>query len=246
MDRLVLKLDGRDRAARVARVARIIVRERVDAVRAEHGRDWSDREAYDDHVSWLRGLDARVDGDKVDPVVVIRPYWQPRPGYGAGTAASILDAAVVRVEDSLGERVPCQIADVDGGGASVQWERKPNLERWHAYLGSWPGRAPMVAVDFEGRTFYLNWDAQHMAVYVANRFAFRHGVGRMAHAHNLLLLAKHLRVDTYTVSRLVMVVAWDHCGVSVERNQALRILSEDEERAVTASGVRVHPVGARS
>lgn len=243
MDKLVLTLDGRERAARVARVAGIIIRELVDAVRAEHGRDWSDRDRYDEFVEFLRGLEARVEGDKTDPVVVIVPRCHP--GRWKGTAASVLDSAIVRVEDKTGDRVPCHIEEALDGRVLVQWERKLNLERYHTYMRSWQMRAPMIAVDFEGRTFYLNWDAQHMAVYVANRYCFRHDVGRRAHAHNLLLLAKHLGVDTYTVSRLVNVVAWDRCGVSVERNQALRILSEDDERAIAASKVRVHPVGAR-
>lgn len=236
---MMLAYDGDDRAELIARMAPVVARERADHAAAD---DWASAQARDDFVTMLRSMEAWTEGPAWDRVVTVRPRMCPADGYWTGVAAEVLDAASGRVDDEAGDSFTFEHGRIEDDpssayGARLVCARKANLER--VFHPMWGGYDPMVAVTLDEITYYLNWSAQRLAVTVANRYAYRHSFSRRVFGHNLLMLAEHLGVDTVTAVRLAWIVAPDHCGVDLERNQALRILSDGEERAVHASGVFV-------
>jgi hypothetical protein len=229
---MLLKLDGADRAERIAEMVRVVAQERADWATMD---DWADADVRAEFVAMLRSMQAWTTGPEWDRVVEVRPRLRPDGDYWTGTAAAVLDTAAGRVDDELGDTYTFdhgRIEDIPGShGARLVCERKPNLQR--AFYDLWRGYAPMVAVDLDGVTYHLNWSQQRLAVTVANRYAYRHDFSRKVFGYNLLLLARVLDVDTVTAVRLSWLVAPDHCGVYLERNTALRIVDAEEELAVT-------------
>jgi hypothetical protein len=236
---MMLAYDGDWRAELIARTVPVVARERADHAAVD---DWASAQARDDYVMMLRGMEAWTEGPEWDRVVVVRPRMCPADGYWTGVAGEILDVAADRVDTEAGDSFTFEhgrIEDDPGSkyGARLVCARKPNLER--AFHPLWHGYDPMVAVVLDGVEYFLGWSAQRLAVTIANRYPWRHDFSRKVFAHNLLLLANHLGIDPAVAVRLAWIVAPDHCGVYLERNQALRILSEDEEQAVRVSGVFV-------
>lgn len=118
------------------------------------------------------------------------------------------------------------------------WHGLENGERLAYPTWGMPG--PAIETTFNGVRYVLANGADHLAVTVVNRRAFRHGVGRRAHARALLLLARSLEVDTYTAGLIAEWVAPDHCGIGWQSGR-IRVLSESEEWAWrTDRAVRRH------
>lgn len=238
---MLLRYDGADRAAAIANMVRVVARER-----AEHaaGGDWALARTRDDFVAMLRSVEAWTEGPEWDRVVVACPRLRPDLGHWTYVAGEVLDAAAGRIDEQAGDTYTFDHGRIEADPdneymARLVCDRKPNLKR--AFHPIWYGNDPMVAVDLDGVTYYLNWSRQRLAVYIANRYPWRHDLSRKVFGHNLLLLAKGMRIDTVTAVRLSWLVAPNHCGVDLERNTALRILSEDEEHEITISGVFVRP-----
>jgi len=224
-------------AARTMLAAPGVVRRRVELEDADVD-GWGDHDAHRRFIDQMASIHIRVEGDPWNRSVVAEPgitfgnYWK-------GTAAEILDRAYDEVVTGLAGRwqapvrpwefrLPtAQIENHGSHGARLTWQTKPNIERAHWKL--WQGRAPMVAVVVDGRTHYLGWDAQNLAVTVANRYSDRHDYSHRVYAQALRLLAGQLGVDPETAQRITNVVVPDRCGIDYDRNEALRILSAAEE-----------------
>lgn len=231
---MLLKRDGADRAELIARTVPVVARERAEHAAVD---DWASAQTRDDFVLMLRSMEAWTDGPEWDRVVVARPRLTRTDSGWTYVASEVLDAAADRVDNQLGDSYTFEHGRIepDPGseyGARLVCERKPNLKR--AFHRLWHGYDPMVAVDLDGVTYHLNWSQQRLAVTVANRYAYRHDISAKVFGHTLLMLARSMRIDTVTAVRLSWLVAPNHCGVYLEQNTALRILSEDEEEAVTA------------
>lgn len=222
---MLLALSGRDRAARIAALVPRLARERADL---EQPGDWTNLQSYHNFVASWRSVEAWTEGPEWDRVVVVCPRIRPDGGYWSNIAAEVLDRAADQVDAEAGDEPPPGCIEQEEGSytARLVCERKPNLER--AFGEVWQ-HAPMVAIDVDGRTHCLSGDLQHTAVTVANRYPFRHGVSARIYGHDLLLLARVLDVDTGTAQRVADLVAPDRCGVYLERNDRLRILSAEQE-----------------
>lgn len=249
----MLALERRDLAVHVARHAVFAARKRTEAEIADVD-GWADRDAHRRFIEMIGSMRVRVDGPDWNPSVIVNPDRPPTGDYWTGIAAEIVDLAADRVHTRLighwrEEFRPwaivlpeAQIEAYGTHGARLTWQVKPNLERafWR-----WPyGTAPMVSVDFEGRRFYLNADAQRTAVVVANREGDRHRFSVAVHAEHLLRLARMLGTDTGTARRLTNVVVPNRCGVQLEQNEALHILSAADEQA-RRGRPRSEPIGSR-
>jgi len=231
-------LDSRSLAAMVAQYAAEVIRDRVAAEEADPD-GWADARSHRQFVDMIASTRIRVAGPPWNRSVIAEPGIVPDGDYWTGTAAEIVDQAADRVHTYLIEswRTPSrpwavalpdgEITGHGGHGARLSWQHKPNAER--AFY-RWPyGQAPMVAVVFEGREYFLGHHTQKLAVTVANRDGDRHTFSARVHAQSVRLLARSLGTDTYTARRVAVVVVPDRCGVALERNQALRILSAAEE-----------------
>jgi hypothetical protein len=108
------------------------------------------------------------------------------------------------------------------------YEGLENGDRLARPIWGMPG--PAIETTFDGERHVLDCEAQMLAVQLVNRRAFRHDVGRRAHAQATLLLAAKLGVNTYLAGLIAEWVSPDHCGIGW-RTGRIRILSREEEHA---------------
>lgn len=223
---MLLAYDGDDRATVIANLVPALARERADR---ECPGDWTSGESFSDYQATLRSMEAWTEGPEWNRVVVARPRLAPTSGAYSHLAAEIVDVACDRV-DTDGYTFRHGMIVPEGHEARVVWTHKPNLDRlqWHSAFDI----SPMIAFRYEGRVFTLGGEGQNIPAYVANRYPYRHGVGRKMYGHDVLLFARMLDVAVEDARRIADILVPDRCGLYLERNPAIRILSAAEECAV--------------
>lgn len=228
----MLAYGGRDRANEVAYMVPVVARERAAQDLPE---DWARPHLHDEYVATLNSMQGWVEGPEWDEVVVAGPRMRPDGGHFAHLASEVLDKAAAAVDDAAGPGYTWLPGRIDEGKsgyeARLSWEHKPNLRRM--YEPEWLSDAPMVSVEVGGRLFFLDADLQDLAVTVAHCYPHRwRAHSERVYAASLLELARTLRTDTVTARRVAEVVVPDRKFVEHERNEALTILSADEELAI--------------